>query len=127
MVTRDSRVVRNGKEEQRSYIGTSSIHISFGEAHDRLITLNALKASDEITEEQSRQVRNSFDGSVRLIGRCCLISRMLIMSSFVRWEARTSEPIRWVVHWTSQACMTLRHMGIRAGYQLQELVDVSKP
>jgi hypothetical protein len=31
-------------------------HIFSARANGRLITLNALKASDEITEEQSRQV-----------------------------------------------------------------------
>jgi hypothetical protein len=56
VVTQDSRVVRNGKEEQRSYIGALFIRVCSDRANDRLITLNALKASDEITEEQSRQV-----------------------------------------------------------------------
>ena len=99
MVTQDSRVVRNGKVERRSYIGTSSDHVSPAKANNRLITLNALKASDEITEEQSRQVCTSLEGSDNhwTDGRCYLILKMLIMSSFVRWEERTSGPIRWVV------------------------------
>jgi hypothetical protein len=67
VVTQDSRVVRNGKEEQRSYIGTSSTHISPAKANDRLITLNALKASDEITEEQSRQVCAPLENDVELM------------------------------------------------------------
>ena len=67
MVTQDSRVVRNGKEEQRSYIGALFTHISPAKTDDRLITLNALKASDEITEEQSRQVCTSPEGSVGLM------------------------------------------------------------
>jgi hypothetical protein len=67
VVTQDSRVVRNGKEEQRSYIGTLSTHISPAKANDRLITLNALKASDEITEEQSRQVCIPPENDARLM------------------------------------------------------------
>ena len=98
MVTQDSRVVRNGKEEQRSYIGTSSTHIASSIADDRLITLNALKASDEITEEQSRQVCTPLEGDEGLIGRCYLILKMLIMSSSARWEEKTSGPIERVVH-----------------------------
>jgi hypothetical protein len=67
VVTQDSRVVRNGKEEQRSYIGALFIRVCSDRANDRLITLNALKASDEITEEQSRQVCAPLENDVELM------------------------------------------------------------
>jgi hypothetical protein len=73
-------------------------HVFFARANDRLITLNALKASDEITEEQSRQVCTPPENDDGLMCRCCLILKMHIMSSSARWEERISEPIRWVVH-----------------------------
>ena len=53
-----------------------------GGAHwPRLITLNAMKASDEITEEQSRQVSSIPSWCACLIYRCCSISRTLTTSS----------------------------------------------
>lgn len=58
MDTRGLKGVRNGKEERRFYIGQSYLLETVVKwLTDRLITLNALKASDEITEDQSRQVR----------------------------------------------------------------------
>jgi hypothetical protein len=50
------------KSKDPTLVSASQLHIRSG-ANDRLITLNALKASDEITEEQSRQVCTSLDGS----------------------------------------------------------------
>jgi ESCRT-I complex subunit VPS28 len=37
-------------------VSVYKLAVGDGDTDDRLITLNALKASDEITEEQSRQV-----------------------------------------------------------------------
>jgi hypothetical protein len=43
------------KSKDFTLVSSSQLRIR-SRANDRLITLNALKASDEITEEQSRQV-----------------------------------------------------------------------
>ena len=43
--------------------------------HDRVPLLNGMKASEEITEEQSRQV--SVDGVVRRIWPCLILFQLL--------------------------------------------------
>lgn len=58
MDTPASRAVKSGKAGARSSIGEHpQIDGELRLTMFRLITLNALKASDEISEEQSRQVR----------------------------------------------------------------------
>jgi len=48
-----------------------------------LITLNQMRAADELTEDQSRQVRPSSTGS-KLMGRYCLTLRRRIISFSMR-------------------------------------------